>query len=35
MAAERTFEIELRPLLGADEVSEDVMRTGHYPSCRC
>ncbi len=35
MAAEWTFEIELRPLLGADEVSEDVMRTGHYPSCRC
>ncbi len=30
-----TFEIELHPLLGADEVSDDVMRTGHYRSCCC
>lgn len=30
-----TFEIELHPPLGADEVSEDVMRTGHYRSCCC
>jgi prepilin signal peptidase PulO-like enzyme (type II secretory pathway) len=31
-----TFEIELHPLLrAADEVSEDVMRTGHYRSCCC